>query len=102
MKYDKVKKNSAQLLSLTGFTAEEFEAFLPTFKNKWEEYHCYRTCWLKRWTRSMSCPIEMHSACSKRYEATKMCRLMGRKEPYKGRRLRTDKNPAIAVKKRIA
>ncbi|MDR1022095.1 MAG: hypothetical protein LBL94_02315 [Prevotellaceae bacterium] len=43
MKYDKVRKNPAQLLSLTGFTVEEFEAFLPTFKNKWEEYHSHYT-----------------------------------------------------------
>ncbi len=32
MKYDKVRKNSNQLLSLTGFTPEEFEAFVPTFE----------------------------------------------------------------------
>jgi hypothetical protein len=43
MKYDRVKKKSAQLLSLTGFTVEEFEAFLPMFKNKREEYHSHYT-----------------------------------------------------------
>jgi len=39
MKYDKVRRNAAQLLSLTGFTVVEFEAFLPTFKYHWDEYY---------------------------------------------------------------
>ena len=43
MKYDKVKKNPPQLLSLTGFTSEEFESLLPTFKYKWEEYYSHYT-----------------------------------------------------------
>lgn len=39
MKYDKVKKNAAQLLSLTGLTASEFESLLLAFKQEWEEYN---------------------------------------------------------------
>ena len=39
MKYDKVRKNPSQLLSLTGFTPEEFEAFVPTFEYHWNEYY---------------------------------------------------------------
>lgn len=43
MKYDKIRKNPKQLLSLTGFTDVEFEAFLPTFKYHWEEYYSHFT-----------------------------------------------------------
>jgi len=43
MTYDKIKKNSVQLLSLTGFTIEEFEAFLPYFKANWDEYYSHFT-----------------------------------------------------------
>jgi hypothetical protein len=43
MKYDKVRKNPSQLLSLTGFIQTEFEAFLPTFKYHWEEYYSHFT-----------------------------------------------------------
>lgn len=39
MKYDKVQKNPIQLLSLTGLTIEEFEAFLPIFEDHWNEYY---------------------------------------------------------------
>lgn len=39
MKYDKVRKNPSQLLSLTGFTTEEFETFVPTFEYHWNEYY---------------------------------------------------------------
>ncbi len=39
MKYDKVRKTPSQLLSLTGFTPEEFEAFVPTFEYHWNEYY---------------------------------------------------------------
>src|SRR5690554_8097285 len=39
MKYVKVRKTPSQLLSLTGFTPEEFEAFIPTFEYHWNEYH---------------------------------------------------------------
>lgn len=43
MKYDKIRKNPSQLLSLTGFTLIEFEAFLPTFKHHWDEYYSHFT-----------------------------------------------------------
>ena len=43
MKYDKVRKNAAQLLSLTSMTATEFESLLPTFKYHWEEYYSHYT-----------------------------------------------------------
>jgi hypothetical protein len=39
MRYDKVRKNPPQLLSLTGFTVAEFDALLPTFKYEWDEYY---------------------------------------------------------------
>ena len=43
MKYDKVRKTPSQLLSLTGFTPEEFEAFVPTFEYHWNEYYSHFT-----------------------------------------------------------
>ena len=43
MKYDKVKKNPAQLLSLTGFTISEFESLVPTFKYEWDEFYSHFT-----------------------------------------------------------
>ncbi|OAV73933.1 hypothetical protein Barb7_02658 [Bacteroidales bacterium Barb7] len=43
MKYDRIRKNPPQLLSLAGFDVTEFEAFLPTFKYRWEEYHSHFT-----------------------------------------------------------
>jgi hypothetical protein len=39
MQYDKVRKMPSQLLSMTGFTVEEFDSFLPYFKTHWEEYN---------------------------------------------------------------
>lgn len=39
MKYDKIRRDPKQLLSLTSFTVVEFEAFLTTFKYHWEEYY---------------------------------------------------------------
>ena len=39
MKYDKIRKQPSQLLSLTGFTVLEFEAFSPTFEYHWNEYY---------------------------------------------------------------
>ena len=39
MKYDKVQRNPSQLLSLTGFTVIEFEAFVPTFEYHWNMYY---------------------------------------------------------------
>jgi len=43
MKYDKIRRNPKQLLSLTGFTISEFEAFLPAFK-----YHRMNTMLILR------------------------------------------------------
>ena len=39
MKYDKVQRNPSQLVSLTGFTLTEFEAFVPTFEYHWNIYY---------------------------------------------------------------
>jgi len=39
MKYEKVRKNAPQLLSLTSLTVSEFEALLPSFKDHWDEYY---------------------------------------------------------------
>jgi hypothetical protein len=39
MKYDTVKKNAPQLLSLTGFCVEDFEYLLPIFKFEWAEHN---------------------------------------------------------------
>jgi len=39
MRYDKVRKNEAQMLSLTGLTVLEFEALLPSFQYHWDEYY---------------------------------------------------------------
>lgn len=39
MKYDKIKRNAPQILSITGLTKEEFDALLPTFKYHWDEYY---------------------------------------------------------------
>jgi hypothetical protein len=43
VRYDKVKKNAPQVLSLTGFTVFEFESLLPIFKYEWEEYYSHFT-----------------------------------------------------------
>ena len=43
MKYDKLRRTPKQLLSLTGFTLEEFEAFIPFFKYHWDEYYSHYT-----------------------------------------------------------
>jgi hypothetical protein len=43
VRYDKVKKNATQMLSLTGLTVCEFESLLPTFKCEWEEYYSHFT-----------------------------------------------------------
>ena len=39
MKYDKVRKNAPQLLSLTSLDVSEFESLLPSFKYHWDEYN---------------------------------------------------------------
>ena len=41
MKYDKVRKTPSQLVSLTGFTELEFEAFVPAFEQHWNEYNAH-------------------------------------------------------------
>ena len=43
MRYEKLRKNSPQMLSLTSLTVLEFEALLPVFKHHWEEYHSHYT-----------------------------------------------------------
>lgn len=43
MKYDKVRKTPNQLLSLTGFREEEFEASVPVFEHHWHEYYSHFT-----------------------------------------------------------
>ena len=43
MKYDKVRRTPTQLLSLTGFTLSEFDAFIPTFRYHWDEYYSHFT-----------------------------------------------------------
>jgi hypothetical protein len=43
MRYEKIRGNTGQLLSLTGFSHSEFEAFLPFFKYQWEEYSSHFT-----------------------------------------------------------
>jgi hypothetical protein len=43
MKYDRIRKNPSRLQSLTGFSIEEFESFLPTFKYEWDEYYSHYT-----------------------------------------------------------
>ena len=46
MQYDKVRLNPNQLVSLTGFTLTDFEAFVPFFEYQW---HMYYSCFtLKR------------------------------------------------------
>jgi hypothetical protein len=39
VRYDKVKKNAPQMLSMTGFTVCRFGALLPVFKYEREEYY---------------------------------------------------------------
>jgi hypothetical protein len=39
MKHDKIRRNPKQLLSLTGFSVSEFEAFLLSFKYHWDKYN---------------------------------------------------------------
>jgi hypothetical protein len=39
MRYEKVKKLPGQFLSMTGFTIEESDSFLPYFKTQWDEYN---------------------------------------------------------------
>ena len=80
MKYDKVRRNPIQLPSLTGFTIEEFESLLPTFKYEWEAYYSHYT--LKGKVR----------------ERLSYGRRTGRKGRYRDR-IQTDKNHVTVVKK---
>ena len=43
MQYDNVKKKPIQLLSLTGFTVEEFDSLLSIFKYEWDESYSHYT-----------------------------------------------------------
>jgi hypothetical protein len=43
MKYDKIRKNLSRLQSLTGFSVEEFDSFLPAFRYEWDEYCSHYT-----------------------------------------------------------
>ncbi|OAV63482.1 hypothetical protein Barb6XT_03140 [Bacteroidales bacterium Barb6XT] len=43
MKYGRIRRNPTRLLSLAGFDVTEFEAFLPAFKYRREEYHSHFT-----------------------------------------------------------
>jgi hypothetical protein len=43
MKYDRIRKNPSRLQSLTGFSVEEFDSFLPIFKYEWDEYCSHYT-----------------------------------------------------------
>jgi hypothetical protein len=43
MRYEKVKKNVPQMLSLTGMTVSEFESLLPAFQYEWEAYYSHFT-----------------------------------------------------------
>jgi hypothetical protein len=38
LKLDKLKKNPVQFLSLTGFTAEEFDELAIEFRIEWDQY----------------------------------------------------------------
>jgi hypothetical protein len=43
MRYDKVRKNTPRVLSITSLTVAEFEALVPTFKHHWDEYYSHYT-----------------------------------------------------------
>jgi hypothetical protein len=43
MRYEKLRKNLPQMLSLTSLTVSEFEALLPVFNYHWDEYHSHYT-----------------------------------------------------------
>jgi hypothetical protein len=38
IKHDKIRKNPAQFLSLTGFTPGEFDELAAEFRNEWDDY----------------------------------------------------------------
>jgi hypothetical protein len=39
MQYEKIRKIPGQLLSMTGFTVDEFDSFLAHFKAQWDAYN---------------------------------------------------------------
>jgi hypothetical protein len=43
MRYEKVRKNAPQMLSLTSLTVSEFESLLPIFKYHWDGYYSHYT-----------------------------------------------------------
>lgn len=43
LKYEKIIKNPAQILSLTGFSAREFNLLAEEFKQEWDEYITHYT-----------------------------------------------------------
>lgn len=92
MKYDKVRKNAPQFLSLTGFTVSEFDSLLPTFQ-------CYRAFSSRRLKRLNRYLIGTLCVCNGYFKAAKMCYLTELNGRSNDRWILTDKNPVIAVKK---
>jgi hypothetical protein len=43
LKLDKIKKNPAQFLSLTGFSSNEFDEFVKEFRIEWEQFSNHYT-----------------------------------------------------------
>ena len=43
LKLDRIRKNPAQFLSLTGFTAEEFDELALEFRIEWEQHSSHFT-----------------------------------------------------------
>jgi hypothetical protein len=43
LKYDKIRKNPAQFLSLTGFMPEKFDELALDFRVEWEQYSSHFT-----------------------------------------------------------
>ena len=43
LKYDKIRKNPVQFLSLTGFSPKEFDELVEEFRIEWEQYSSHYT-----------------------------------------------------------
>jgi len=43
LKVEKIRKNPAQFLSLTGFTPDEFDELVMEFRNEWNQYSSHFT-----------------------------------------------------------
>jgi hypothetical protein len=43
LKLDKIRKNPAQFLSLTGFSSEEFDELALEFRMEWDQYSSHTT-----------------------------------------------------------